>query len=77
MKTLMIADPLREQETLVYGLGTIKLLASSPELREEIADTEVMVLMEGTMRVCSEVCSSSKPTATDITHMRNILIQVQ
>lgn len=76
IEALMLADPLKEQETLVYGLGTVKLLASSPVLRDEIMSADVMVLIEDTLRVCCEACSSSQPTAAEMTHMRNVLIQV-
>lgn len=71
-----MANPLKEQETLVYGLGVIKLLASSPALREQMVSTDVMVLMNNTLKVCCEECATSQPTAGEMTHMRNILIQV-
>lgn len=76
IEALMLADPLKEQETFVYGVGTIKLLASSPVLRDQILSADVMALVENTLKVCCEACSSSQPTTGEMTHMRNILIQV-
>ena len=82
---LSLADVLKEQETLVYGLGTIKLLASSSILREEIVSADVLSLVQNTLQVCCEVCSSTsssssasvQPSAGDMAHTRNILIQVR
>lgn len=79
MDVLKLADPLKEQETMVYGLGTIKLLGSSSVLRDEIMNADVMVLIEDTLKVCCEACASSssaQPTTGEMAHMRNILIQV-
>ena len=73
---LLSANPLKEPETMVYGLGVVKLLASSPALRDQMVDTEVMALISSTLTVCCETCLGSQPTALEMTHMRNILIQV-
>ena len=60
----------------MYGLGVIKLLASSPSLREQMVSTDVMVLINNTLKACCEKCATSQPTAGEMTHMRNIQIQV-
>lgn len=59
-----------------YGLGTIKLLASSPCLREQVASSGVMDLTINTLRVCCQACDSGKLNAGEMVHVRNILIQV-
>lgn len=61
---------------MVYGLGVVKLLASSPVLRDQMADTEVMALIVSTLKVCCDSCSTAQPTAGEMAHMRNMLIQV-
>ena len=76
MSVLQQAEPLKEQETMVYGLGTLKLLASSPCLREQVASSGVMDLTVNTLRVCSQACDSGKLNAGEMVHIRNILIQV-
>ncbi len=73
---LQLAEPLQEQETMVYGLGTIKLLASSPCLREQVTSSGIMDLTVSTLRVCSQACASGKLAAGEMAHIRNILIQV-
>ena len=73
---LQLAEPLQEQETLVYGLGTIKLLASSPHLREQMASSGVMDLTVSTLKACSQACAAGKLTAGEMVHVRNIVIQV-
>lgn len=53
MEALLLVDPEAEQETMVYGLGTLKLLASCPELREQLASsTQVMSLLLNTLKLC-------------------------
>ena len=74
---LMLADPLSEQEIMVYGIGTLKLLSSCPNLREQLADCDVMVLMMNTLKVCCEAQSSVQLTVGEMTHLRNMLIQVK
>lgn len=61
---------------MVYGLGVVKLLASSPALRDQMLDTNVMALISNTLTACCEACSSTQPTAGEMAHMRNMLIQV-
>jgi hypothetical protein len=63
---------------MVYGLGVIKLLASSPALRDQMLETDVVGLIGNMLTVCCETCSAAvqQPTATEMVHMRNILIQV-
>ena len=73
---LLSANLLKEPETMVYGLGVVKLLASSPVLRDQMLDTEMMQLIGNTLTVCCETCSAMQPTTAEMLHMRNILIQV-
>lgn len=70
----MLANLVKEQETMVYGLGVVKLLASSPVLREQMLATNVMTLIVSTLKVCCETCSTMRPNATE---RRNVLIQVR
>ena len=69
----MLADPLNEQETMVYGLGTLKLLASCSDLRELLVNIDVVTLMAKTLKVCCEIQSSSNLSTAHLSHM---LIQV-
>lgn len=80
MEVLKLAELPKEQETMVYGLGAVKLLASSGALREEIMAAGVLALLEDCLRGCCEAPPSgggqATPTAGEVTHMRNVLIQV-
>ena len=40
---------------MVYGLGTLKLLASNAQLREELAQCEAISLLASVLEKCSEV----------------------
>lgn len=71
-----MADPLSEQETMVYGLGTLKLLASCPDLREQLVNTDVIVLMMNVLTLCTNPHTLSQYTPGERTHLRNMLIQV-
>ena len=73
VELLLSADPLVDCETMVYGLGTVKLLASSHDLREQLISAGVMGLMANTLLKSTEEASQEdgmKP------RVRNILIQV-
>jgi len=52
---LSVADPLTNTEAMVYGLGTIKLLASNSELRDQLASAGVMRFLASTLQKCTEV----------------------
>ena len=55
MELLLAADPLVDPEAMVYGLGTIKLLAGNSSLREQLAGTGVMPLLTNTLQKCTDV----------------------
>lgn len=72
VELLLTADPLADCDTMVYGLGTVKLLASNGELREQLVGAGVMGLMAATLqRRTGQVEEGARP------RLRNILIQVQ
>ena len=73
VELLLSADPLVDCETMVYGLGTVKLLASHGELREQLVSAGVMELVANTLLKCTEPTSQEKAMKS---HVRNILIQV-
>ena len=52
---LSVADPLTNTEAMVYGLGTVKLLASNSELRDQLAGAGVMRFLASTLQKCTEV----------------------
>ena len=70
---LLSADPLVDCETMVYGLGTVKLLASNSELREQLVSAGVVGLVANTLLKCTEPSSQEEAMKSRI---RNILIQV-
>ena len=72
---LLTADPLVDCDTMVYGLGTVKLLASNGELREQLIGAGVMGLMATTLQRSTEQASQVEEGARP--RLRNILIQVQ
>ena len=74
VELLLSADPLVDCDTVVYGLGTVKLLASNSELREQLVGAEVMKLMANTLLKSTEQASQEENMKTRV---RNILIQVQ
>jgi len=52
---LLLVDLKEDQEALVYGLGTLKLLASCPEVREQLTQTtQVMPLLINLLGMCNE-----------------------
>lgn len=71
---LLSADPLVDCETMVYGLGTVKLLASNGEVREQLISAGVMGLMANTLLKSTEQSSQDEPGLKS--RVRNILIQV-
>ena len=74
VELLMSADPLVDCDAMVYGLGTVKLLASNSELREQLVGAGVVGLMASTlMKSTSEEASQDEGMKSRV---RNILIQV-
>ena len=73
VELLLPVDPLSDYETIVYGLGTVKLLASNHELREQLASAGIMRLMANTLKSCTDESSMQKIGKSKI---RNILVQV-
>ncbi len=71
MELLFTAEPSTDPEALVYGLGTIKLLASNSGLRVELGEAEVVRLLSSTLQSCTD---NSK--TIDKKLVRNILVQV-
>lgn len=59
---------------MVYGMGTLKLLASNHELRDKLASGGVMRLMANTLQCCTDGASVQKVGKSKI---RNILVQVR
>ena len=54
---LQTAQLREDAEALVYGLGTVKLLASSASLRESLAEAGVLELLAAFMTNYSEACT--------------------
>lgn len=52
---LSVENPLTNTEAMVYGLGTVKLLASNSELRDQLAGAGVMRFLASTLQKCTEV----------------------
>ena len=52
---LRSADVQADAEALVYGVGTIKLLASNPQVRASLSEARVLELLAGILTSCSEV----------------------
>ena len=75
VELLLTADPLVDSDTMVYGLGTVKLLASNGELREQLIAAGVMGLMATTLQRSTEQTSQVEEGLRP--RLRNILIQVQ
>ena len=73
---LLTADPLVDCDTMVYGLGTVKLLASNGELRDQLIGAGVMGLMATTLQRSTEQASQQIEEGAR-PRVRNILIQVQ
>ncbi len=71
MELLSTAEPGSDPEALVYGLGTVKLLASNSGLREELGKAGVMRLLASMLQTCTESSQSM-----DKKLVRNILVQV-
>ena len=66
VEALLQVDLEGEQETLIYGLGTLKLLASCPEVREQLTrSTQVMPLLINVLGMCTQPGKNT-----------NVLIQV-
>ena len=74
VELLLTADPLMDSDTMVYGLGTVKLLASNGELREQLIAAGVMGLMAATLQRSTEQTSQVEEGLRP--RLRNILIQV-
>ena len=74
VELLLTADPLMDSDTMVYGLGTVKLLASNGELREQLIVAGVMGLMAATLQRSTEQTSQVEEGLRP--RLRNILIQV-
>ena len=74
VELLLTADPLVDCDTMVYGLGTVKLLASNGELREQLIAAGVMGLMATTLQRSTEQASQVEEGVRP--RLRNILIQV-
>lgn len=55
INALSNADPQTQHEAMVYGMGTIKLLASNPQLREELSQKDCVRMMSLCLQKCSEV----------------------
>ena len=74
VELLISADSLVDCDAMVYGLGTVKLLASNSELREQLVGAGVVGLMASTlMKSTSEEASRDEGMKSRI---RNVLIQV-
>lgn len=73
IELLESADPLVDSETMVYGLGTVKLLASNRDIREQLVSAGVMRLMADMLLKCTERGDGEDGTRSRI---RNVLIQV-
>ena len=61
MELLLTADPLVDLEAMVYGLGTVKLLAGNSSLREQLAGAGVMPLLADTLQKCTDVSQAVSP----------------
>lgn len=68
---LLTTDPHSDPEATVYGLGTVKLLASNSSLRGQLGEAGVMRLLANTLQRCVENSANG-----DKKHTRNILVQV-
>ena len=56
INTLTNTDPNTNHEIMVYGLGTVKLLAGNPKIREELSQNELCVkLLSDCLQKCTEV----------------------
>lgn len=71
MELLFTAEPGTDPEALVYGLGTVKLLASNSGLRGELGGAGVVRLLATTLYSCTDYSKTS-----DKKLVRNILVQV-
>ena len=74
VELLLTADPLLDCDTMVYGLGAVKLLASNGDLREQLIGAGVMGLMAATLQRSTEQAIQEKEGERP--RLRNILIQV-
>ena len=74
VELLLTADPLVDCDTVVYGLGTVKLLASNGELREQLIGAGVMELMATTLQRSTEQANQKEDGVKP--RLRNVLIQV-
>ena len=67
MDVLLGVDLVKDEEILVYGLGTLKLLASCPEVREQLTlSSQVMPLLLNVLSMCTQPAENV-----------NVLIQVK
>ena len=56
LSVLSTADPETQYDTLVYISGSIKLLASNPQLRDKLIDSECIKAVADCLKKCTEVC---------------------
>ena len=57
MDLLSSTDPLANSDAVVYGVGTLKLLATNPQLREELGRRGVVDLLQQYLQQCSSSVS--------------------
>lgn len=75
VELLLPVDPLVDSDTMVYGLGTVRLLASNGEVREQLIGAGVMELMLSVLKSTAERATGNEEEKVD-SRLRNILIQV-
>ena len=56
---LFTCDPLTVTDAVVYGVGTLKLLASNPQLRVELETSGIANLAQHYLEQCSSVVSTT------------------
>ena len=71
VELLSTAELHSDPEALVYGLGTVKLLASNSGLRGQLGEAGVMSLLANTLQNCTKTSEN-----IDKKLIRNILVQV-
>ena len=56
---LATCDAVSDSDALVYGLGTVKLLASNRELRVQLGENNILHLLSSLLDTYCKVCTSA------------------